>query len=65
MQVGSRNAYSYRSQQSSSLAPRVNIKMLTLRKQNLNHIIVFCVVFITKKSVEVKKLFSALCLTSA
>lgn len=57
MQVGSRNAYSYRSQQSSSLAPRVNIKMLTLRKQNLNHIIVFCVVFITKNLYKLRSFF--------
>lgn len=49
MQLGSRNAYSYRSQQSSPLAPRVNIKMLSLRKQNLNHITVSRVVSITEK----------------
>lgn len=58
MQLSSRNAYNYTIQQSFPLAPEVNIKMVSLRKQDLTSGTWLCFVwFLNRKATQIKKFF--------
>lgn len=58
MQLSSRNAYSYTIQQSFPLAPKVNIKMVSLRKQDLTSSTWLCFLwFLNVKATQIKFFF--------